>query len=162
VCAPSAYVYLQPWLEVAQAFALASFFILLCRFLSSEVDERRDVFFAPMKMMQKKSGNSTAQVVATYRRTWILIFQYPVVAVLVAIFTAIAQGADKYCFGSHKVYFAALWLEIIQKVSMVVAVVAVLKTYAQLKVELRPHRAIQKLFAFKLLIGLQFLQQVSS
>ncbi|KAM0811629.1 putative Transmembrane protein 184C [Seiridium cardinale] len=160
VCAPTAYVYLQPWLEVTQAFALASFFILLCRLLSSEIDERRDVFLAPMKLIQKKSGNSVANAVAAYRKTWIAVFQFPIITILLAIFTDITQGANVYCFGSHKTYFASLWLEIIEKISVAVAVIAVLRTYAQLKVELRPHRALQKLFAFKLLIGLQFLQQI--
>ncbi|KAI0123767.1 organic solute transporter Ostalpha-domain-containing protein [Xylariales sp. AK1849] len=160
VCAPRSYIYLQPWLEVAQACALACFFILLCRLLSSETDQRQDVFLAPMKLVQEKKEESTTEAVARYRRTWIRIFQYPVIAVLIAIFTAITEGADKYCFGSREPYFASLWLEILGKISVATAVISVLQTYSSLKVELRPFKAIQKLLAFKLLIGLQFIQGI--
>ncbi|KAH8198937.1 hypothetical protein TruAng_006898 [Truncatella angustata] len=160
VCVPVSYVYLHSWLGVAQAFALANFFILLCRFVSLETNTRRSVFLAPMKRLQEKTGSTTAKAVSAYRKTWILVFQYPLIAILIAIFADISEGADRYCYGSHKAYFASLWLEIIEKASMILAVIAVLRTYAKLKVELRPHRALQKLLAFKLLIGLQFIQQI--
>ncbi|KAI1849666.1 hypothetical protein JX266_004615 [Neoarthrinium moseri] len=160
VCAPAAYVYLHPWLEVAQAFAMAAFFILLCRLLASEVDELQDVFLAPLRIIQKNTGHSTTKLVAAYRRTWIFVFQYPIVSIMVAIFTAITESAGVYCHGGRKPYFASLWLDILSIASMGLAVVAVLKTYVKLKVELRPHRAMPKFLAFKLLIGLQFLQQI--
>lgn len=162
VFVPTAYAYLHPWLDVAQSFALASFVILLCRLLSSEADLNRDVFLAPMRVLQSKSGDSTVVAAGKYRRTWILVFQYPIVAVLVAIFTDITQGAGVYCYGSHKTYFASLWLEIATKVSMGAAIAVVIRLYGSLKKELAPHRALQKLLAFKMLIGLQFLQQVRS
>jgi hypothetical protein len=151
---------LQGWLEVAQAFALASFFLLVCRLLTSETDNRIDVFLAPMRIVQRRTGDSTAKAVGMYRRQWMYIFQYPIVSILLALLTDITQAAGKYCFSSHQVYFASIWVEIIGKISMVLAVISVLRTYMSLKAELRPHRTLQKLFAFKLLIGLQFVQQV--
>ncbi|KAF7537506.1 hypothetical protein G7054_g3648 [Neopestalotiopsis clavispora] len=160
ICAPAAYIYLRPWLNTAQAVAVANFFLLVCLLLSSEADDRRDVFLAPMRAMRAKSTKGAAKAANGYQRTWLVIFQYPVVSVLVSIFTDITQGANVYCFGSRHAYWASLWLEIVDKISMVLAVIAVLRTYGQLKEELKPHRALGKLFAFKALIGLQFLQQI--
>ncbi|ETS75599.1 hypothetical protein PFICI_12543 [Pestalotiopsis fici W106-1] len=160
ICAPAAYIYLRPWLNTAQAVALANFFLLVCRFLSSETDDRREVFLAPMQAMRAKSTKGAVKAANGYQKTWLLIFQYPVVSVLVAIFTAITEGANVYCFGSRHAYWASLWLEIVDKASTIFAIIAVLKTYSQLKEELKPHRALGKLFAFKTLIGLQFLQQI--
>ncbi|KAI0149387.1 organic solute transporter Ostalpha-domain-containing protein [Pestalotiopsis sp. NC0098] len=160
ICAPAVYIYLQPWLNTATAVALANFFILVCRLLTSESDDRRDVFLAPMRLMRAKGTKGAVRAANGYRRTWIMIFQYPVVSVLVAIFTDITQAAGVYCFSSSHAYWASLWLEIVDKASTAIAVISVLRTYQQLKEELRPHRALSKLFAFKALIGLQFLQGI--
>lgn len=145
---------------MAQAFALASFFLLVCRLLTAEADSRADVFLAPMRIVQGRTGASTARAVGPYRKRWIYVFQYPVVAILLALLADVTEAADKYCFGSHQAYFASIWVDVLGKISMILAVFAVLRTYMSLKVELHPHRALQKLFAFKLLIGLQFLQGV--
>jgi hypothetical protein len=45
ICFPSAAVYIQPWLHVFEGFALGSFFLLLCDYVSPHRDQR-DVFFA--------------------------------------------------------------------------------------------------------------------
>ena len=62
------------------------------------------------------------------------------------------------------VYFAdqflRIQLNIIHTFSLVVAVLAVLRFYMNLKTELKGHKPLAKLFAFKLLVGLTFLLKV--
>lgn len=55
ICFPTAEVYLRPWLEVAQANCLASYFLLLCEFVSPH-SEGRDVFFATIEISDKRAA----------------------------------------------------------------------------------------------------------
>ena len=50
---PNAYVYLDPWIDVFQAWALGSFFLLMCEFVSPSA-QFRDVFFAAFKVPQRR------------------------------------------------------------------------------------------------------------
>ena len=49
VCFPEAEVYIHPWLDLVEAVALGSFFLLLCEFVSPN-HEQRYVFFATKRM----------------------------------------------------------------------------------------------------------------
>lgn len=48
ICFPEAAVYIEPWLHVYEGFALGSFFLLLCDYVSPNRDQQ-DVFFATKK-----------------------------------------------------------------------------------------------------------------
>lgn len=54
-----------------------------------------------------------------------------------------------------------LQLNLIHVISNITAVIACLRFYKVLKVELAGHRPLSKLFAFKLLVGLNILMNVS-
>lgn len=60
VAAPETYVYLHPWTDLAQAFALGNFFLLMCELVSPN-KEQRDTFFAALKVPQKKSRRGHSQ-----------------------------------------------------------------------------------------------------
>jgi Organic solute transporter Ostalpha len=66
VCFPKAHVYLDPWLEVFQSVALGSFFLLMCEFVSPS-EKQRDVFFAALKVPDKKAGSGTRDGLIWYR-----------------------------------------------------------------------------------------------
>lgn len=51
---PSAAVYLRPWLEVAQAHCLATYFLLLCEYVSPNAEER-GFFFATLEVKDEKA-----------------------------------------------------------------------------------------------------------
>lgn len=51
-------------------------------------------------------------------------------------------------------------LEVISAISLAAAVLAILKCYKTLKPNIEGHRALLKLLAFKLLIGLTFIENV--
>lgn len=178
---PNAYMYINPWLDVFQAIALCNFFLLICHFVSPS-DSDRELFFAGLKVPQKKKkagrrggrrgrrgGDPEPEVeqepingLEWYRKRWLLIFQYPAIQTLVAIFTAITESQGVYCLVSSKPYFGHLWLDIVHNVSLTLAIIACLKMYGALKTQLAHHKPLAKLAAFKLLVGLTGLIQVCS
>ncbi|KAJ5190997.1 uncharacterized protein N7498_009982 [Penicillium cinerascens] len=159
VCFPKADVYLEPWLEVFQAIALASFFLLLCEFIASDNQTEVDVFFAAFEAPKKKNGERMHGL-EWFRKQWIAIFQYPVVAILVAIATDITQGAGIYCLDSNKPHFAHIWLTVVSSLSVSAAVMSVLNFYKALSTHLKGHQPLAKLLAFKLIVGLSFVERI--
>lgn len=166
---PNAYVYINPWLDFVQSIALCNFFLLMCQFVSPS-DEHREVFFAALKVPQKKKKSSARRGrgrrgepeveeepingLEWYRKMWMLIFQYPAVQALVAIFTAIFESQGVYCLASSKPYFGHLWLDIIHNVSLTLAIMSCLRLYGALKGRLAHHKPLAKLGAFKLLVAI--------
>ena len=49
VCYPEAEVYIHPWLDPVEGFALGSFFLLLCDYVSPHQHEREAFFAAKQK-----------------------------------------------------------------------------------------------------------------
>ncbi|KAJ0120224.1 hypothetical protein J7T55_001081 [Diaporthe amygdali] len=171
---PNAYMYINPWLDFVQSLALCNFFLLMCQFVSPS-DQHREVFFAALKVPQKKKkgrGGRRARGrggdygpepeveeepingLEWYRKMWMLIFQYPAVQALVAIFTAIFESQGVYCLASSKPYFGHLWLDIIHNVSLTLAIMSCLRLYGALKSRLAHHKPLAKLAAFKLLVAI--------
>ncbi|KAH8650700.1 organic solute transporter Ostalpha-domain-containing protein, partial [Ilyonectria robusta] len=91
---------------------------------------------------------------------WLMIFQYPVVSLTAAIATEIIEVAGIYCEYVTKPYFAKLWISVIRNILLVLAVLSVLKFYKALKTHTKEHKPLAKLFAFKLVVGLGFLQRI--
>lgn len=61
ICFPNLYVYLIPWLELFQAIALSTFFLLLCEYVAPS-EERRELFFASFTPpMRKRKSNKSGQ-----------------------------------------------------------------------------------------------------
>ncbi|KAM0234088.1 hypothetical protein ACHAP5_010191 [Fusarium lateritium] len=149
ICFPSAAVYIQPWLHVFEGFALGSFFLLLCDYVSPHRDQR-DVFFAT----KRKNG------MRWFNTRWIMIFQMPVIAIGVAIATDITEAAGVFCEWSNARQFANIYLRVIMSVSLVVSVLAILQMYMLLKKDLAHHSPMLKLTAFKIVVGLTFLLEI--
>ncbi|KAJ5934092.1 hypothetical protein N7466_003639, partial [Penicillium verhagenii] len=162
ICKPYAYVYITPWLELFQAVALGSFFLLLCEFISRDSQSEIDVFFSAFQAPQKKQNKPSLGGLEWFRKQWIAIFQYPVVALLTSLATDFTQIAGVYCLESGKVYFAHVWLTIITEASVAFAVISVLTFYRALKSHLASHQPLAKLLAFKLIVGLTFLEKYSN
>ncbi|KAK2746107.1 DUF300 domain-containing protein [Colletotrichum kahawae] len=89
-----------------------------------------------------------------------VIFQYPVVSLLIAILTAITQAAGVYCEFASKAHFAKLWLSIIASVSLTIAIMTVIRFYMQLRGHLAHHQPLAKVLAFKLVVSLTFLENI--
>jgi len=66
ICFPKSTVNLLPWLDVFQAQALVSFFLLMCEYVSTS-HEQRDVFFATLTVKDKKAPRGRRSVYRWYR-----------------------------------------------------------------------------------------------
>ncbi|KAF4442354.1 hypothetical protein F53441_11782 [Fusarium austroafricanum] len=146
---PKAAVYIEPWLHVYEGFALGSFFLLLCDYVSPN-RAQQDVFFAT----KKKNG------IKWFKTRWAMIFQMPVVAILVAIATCITQAAGVFCEGESSRHFASIYLTVIMSISLVISVLSIMQMYFLLKKDLAHHNPMLKLTAFKIVVGLTFIQGI--
>ena len=165
---PQSYYYLAPWLDLVQAICLATFFLLLCEFISSNEDQR-SLFFAAIDIKSKRnkkaaSGRETfdspEKKLMWYRRKWIAIFQYPIIAAGVSIVTTITLSIGHYCANSFSPHFAHLYMFILSNISVTGAVTAILMLYQAIKIHLKHHLPLAKLGAFKLIVGLGFLEGI--
>jgi hypothetical protein len=125
VCFPKAAVFLEPWQAFYESLALGYFFLLLNEWISPS-DSQRDLFFSALRVPQKNDAPPLGGLewyrvciipmkrfyllTSTKKKKWIFIFQYPVVALGVAVATDITQAAGIYCESSNKPYFAHLWV----------------------------------------------------
>jgi len=153
---PVVYPYIKPWVHFFEAWSLCSFFLLLCEYLAPNHRER-DAYLAA-KNIPKKKG--TVQGHKWFQVRWILVFQYPVVAFLVAILTDITQAAGVYCIFSGGIHFAKFWLHLFNMISLVLVFLTLLQVFKHLKPELAVHNAMLKFIAFKIIIFLTVVQSI--
>lgn len=157
ICAvyPGSKVYIDPWLEVVQAFALGTFFPLLLEFIGTS-HEAREVLFAGHTIRRKwrKPKNGLAY----YRRRFVLIYQYPPVSILMALLANITHAAGVYCPYETKAWWAKIWITVIVKTSLVVAIITIVFFCSVMRPQILGQRAFAKLFSFKMVVALSFIQ----
>ncbi|OOF96844.1 hypothetical protein ASPCADRAFT_206984 [Aspergillus carbonarius ITEM 5010] len=161
VCFPSSYVYSSSWPDPFEGVALYTFFLLLCEFIAPS-DEQRVQLLATQQIKPSRLRRRAPPVdgLAWFKRTYYVVLQYPVVALITTVIACITQGAGVYCLDSKEPYFAHIWITIIKNVSVSFAVLAVVKFFMQLKSHMEGHRAFAKLLAFKLIVGLVFMESI--
>lgn len=157
ICAvyPGSKVYIDPWLEVVQAFALGTFFPLLLEFIAPS-HEAREAFFAEhtIRRRWRKPKNGLAY----FRRRYVLIYQYPPIAVLMALMANITHAVGVYCPYETKYYWAKIWITVIVKTSLVVAIITIVFFCSVMRPQILGQRAFAKLFSFKMVVALSFIQ----
>ncbi|KAJ5720452.1 uncharacterized protein N7483_008386 [Penicillium malachiteum] len=156
---PNSYVYLEGWTEVFQAIALYSFHMLLIDFLAPS-EKQRDIFFENFKVKKSFKKGQYREGLSWLKLSYYCTLQYPIVVFLVAIGQSIAQAFNVYCLDSNKPGFAHIWLELLQEVSVTIAINAVIRFYANTKDYMKEHKPLLKLLSFKLIVGLIFLEQI--
>ncbi|KAJ2975465.1 hypothetical protein NUW58_g8348 [Xylaria curta] len=72
--------------------------------------------------------------------------------------TACTEAAGVYCLTAHDAHHAHLYLIVFKTISTFLALLAVLRTTLPVRAEVKKHRAMTKLWAFKALIFLQVAQ----
>ncbi|KAJ5759507.1 hypothetical protein N7520_006663 [Penicillium odoratum] len=157
---PNSYVYLEGWTEVFQAVALYAFHMLLIDFVSP-TERKRDEFFGKLKVKKIFRRNQYRDGISWLKLSYYSTLQYPIVIFWVAIAQSVAAAFDRYCLDSNKPAFAHLWLQIVQEVSVTIAINAVIRFYANTKDYMQEHKPLMKLLSFKLMVGLIFIEQVA-
>ncbi|KAJ5082264.1 hypothetical protein N7532_011307 [Penicillium argentinense] len=159
VCFPNAYVYLTGWTKVFQGVALYWFLMLLCDFVVPK-DQHRAEFFASLRIPKRFSTTKTTDGLSWLKSTWFFVLQYPIVTFILAIAQSITQAQGLYCLQGKKVYFAHLWITIIGIISLAMAMINILRFHGNLKSYMEEHKPMMKLLAFKMIVGLEFLEQI--
>uniref|UniRef100_A0A8H7KD61 Uncharacterized protein n=1 Tax=Bionectria ochroleuca TaxID=29856 RepID=A0A8H7KD61_BIOOC len=147
VAFPGASVYMHPWLDVIEGTALGSFFLLLCDYISPS-QEQREIFFAT----KPKCG------IKWFKLRWLQIFQFPIIALVLAIIANATAATGAFCEWRRTPGSLNFWIRLIGAVSLVMAMVSILQVYGATKVDLARNRPLAKLFAFKAVVGLTFIQ----
>ncbi|CEO60463.1 hypothetical protein PMG11_05090 [Penicillium brasilianum] len=159
ICFPNSYVYLTGWVEVIEGIALYTFLMLLCDFLAPN-DRNRVDFFASLRIPSRMDKTKTNDGLTWLQETWYSVLQYPMVAILIAIAICITEAAGVYCLESNNRHFAHLWLNITRIISLGFAISAIIRFYTNLKSHMQEHKPLTKLVAFKMVIGLVFLENI--
>lgn len=64
----------------------------------------------PSDPVEGRAKREVYKLILSLKRSWIFIFQYPVVAVATAIATDVTEALGVYCQYESKAYFAKLWV----------------------------------------------------
>ncbi|KUJ18918.1 DUF300-domain-containing protein [Mollisia scopiformis] len=139
--------YLKPIESAYEAFALASFFLLLCAYVQEDDNERQTFL-------------QTSGTMKQYTAATIGSFQFPVVMIVLLVVTEITQATGSYCETSNSIHFAHIWVTVLSALSTVVAISSVLRYYKALKPTIKHRKPLSKLVGFKAIVFLNFVQTI--
>jgi len=153
-------VYLKPWMNVCEAFALASFFFLVCDFLSPSMDDQ-NAQFKNFQLNAQNGIGASGDGLASSKKVRNLVCQYIIVTIIVAVATDVTQAIGVFCGNSNNAHFAHIWLTIIRAISAAVAILAIIGFVKKSHSRIPSQRIWAKLIAFKLIVGLDFVQTLA-
>ncbi|KAI0017102.1 organic solute transporter Ostalpha-domain-containing protein [Xylariomycetidae sp. FL0641] len=168
---PSTYGYIAPWHPVLETYALSHFYLFLCELLAPPDCSREEIFLTPLVIAKRKQqrgelkkrhggGPKPKDLSKYYRVRWTIIyFAFPF-NVLIAIVSDLANAAHSYCINLNDGGHGHIWLNLSQSFTVGAAFVCIVMSISVLSKELKPYKAVAKLIAFKMLIGLQVLQEL--
>ncbi|KAI8955577.1 organic solute transporter Ostalpha-domain-containing protein [Xylaria longipes] len=169
---PRTYVYLYSVVIICEPVTLTCFFLFICETLAapfststsistpSSPPSRRSIFLSPLVTGAGRLGIplTNGRVFNPFRRSWIGVAQGIPVAWVVAIASIATEAKGVYCLTAHDAHHAHLYLLVVKTVSTFTALLSVLRTTLPVRAEVKKHRAMTKLWAFKTLIFLQVAQ----
>lgn len=166
-------VYFEVLRDCYEAFAIASFFSLLCSYVAADLHQQKIYFRSitpmnwvwPMKYFQKCTGGAEAgwlrkprSGLTWFNVIWVAIFQYCFIRVFCTIVAVVTQAFDRYCLESLNPAFSHIWVMVIEAIAVTVAMYCLIQFYIQLRKDIQRHRPLLKVLAIKLVIFLSFWQ----
>ncbi|KAH8884808.1 putative DUF300 domain protein, partial [Thozetella sp. PMI_491] len=166
-------IYFQVLSDCYEAFAISSFFALMCHYVGPDLHEQKEFFrnlrpitpwVWPVNWFAKCCGGErgpwrTPQSGLTwFNIIWIGIYHYCFIRVAMTITAVVTQYFGKYCESSNSPVFAHIWVLVVESIAVFIAMYCVIQFYIQLKVPLAVHRPFLKVLAIKLVIFLSFWQ----
>ncbi|KAF2112556.1 organic solute transporter Ostalpha-domain-containing protein [Lophiotrema nucula] len=166
-------VYFEVIRDCYEAFAIASFFTLMCHYIAPNLHEQKEYFrnievknwVWPLNWVQKCTGGENKGFMRKPRSgltwfniVWISIFQYCFIRPFFTVVAVVSQGFGRYCQSSWNPQFAYPYVAVFEGLSVTVAMYCVIQFYVQLKTDLAPHRPFLKVLCIKLVIFFCFWQ----
>ena len=168
-------IYFEVIRDCYEAFAMASFFALLCHYIAPDLHNQKDYFRGvrpvnwvwPMGWCQRCTGGENQGLLRRPRSglTWFNViyfgvFQYCFIRVFMTIVAVASQAAGRYCLESLHPAFAHIWVMVIEGGCVTIAMYCLIQFYVQLREDLAEHRPLLKVTAIKLVIFLSFWQTI--
>ncbi|KAK5137860.1 hypothetical protein LTR08_006629 [Meristemomyces frigidus] len=169
-------VYFEVLRDCYEAFAIASFFTLLCHYVAPDLHEQKEFFrqlqpiqnwFWGVFGMQKCTGGQNKgpfrkprSGLTWFNIIWIGVFQYCAFRVLFTIVSVITQEFGVYCEASLSPAFAHVWVTCFLAASVTVAMFCLIQFYLQLRKVLAEHKPFLKVLCIKLVIFFSFWQSI--
>lgn len=167
-------IYFETLRDCYEAFAIASFFTLLCHYVADDLHQQKNYFRTvkpkkwvwPMGWIQKCWGGEKGiwrtprSGLTWFNVIWVGVFQYCFVRVFFTCVAVVTQAFNLYCSESVSPAFAHVWVMGFEAVSVTIAMYCIIQFYVQLKDDIAEHKPILKVAAIKLVIFLSFWQSI--
>lgn len=167
-------VYYEVLRDCYEAFAIASFFSLLCAYLADDLHHQKNYFRVikpkpwiwPMRWFQKCCGGERGCLrtprsgLTWFNVIWVAVFQYCFIRVSMTITAVISQYFDRYCLESLNPAFAHVWVMVIEAIAVTITMYCIIQFYVQIRQDIAQHSPILKVLAIKLVIFLSFWQTI--
>lgn len=167
-------VYYEVLRDCYEAFAIASFFSLMCAYVAPSLHDQKEYFrtirpkpwIFPIKQMQVCCGGENGWLrtprsgLTWFNIIWVAVFQYCFFRVAMTIVAVLTQYWGRYCLESLNPAFSHIWVMVIEGVAVTIAMYCVIQFYYQLREDIAQHKPIMKVIAIKLVIFLSFWQTI--
>ncbi|KYK61387.1 DUF300 domain protein [Drechmeria coniospora] len=169
-------IYFQVISDCYEAFAIASFFALICHYVAPDLHSQKDFFRAmypikpwvmPVNWFAKCCGGDRGpwrtpkSGLTWFNIIWIGIYHYCFVRVAMTISAVITQYHGRYCESSNSPVFGHIWIIVINALAVTVAMFCLIQFYIQLKEPLAEQNLFLKIVAIKLVVFLSFWQSAA-
>ncbi|KAI3401340.1 hypothetical protein diail_11423 [Diaporthe ilicicola] len=169
-------VYFAVISDCYEAFAISSFFALLCQYTAPDLHSQKQFFRElhpvkqwvwPVNWFKKCCGGdrgpwrTPVSGLTWFNIIWIGIYHYCFIRVAMTITAVVTNKYDRYCESSNSPYFAHIWCVAIDSVAVTIAMYCVIQFYVQLRNELVSHKPFLKVLAIKGVIFLSFWQTMA-
>ncbi|QIX01117.1 hypothetical protein AMS68_006634 [Peltaster fructicola] len=168
-------VYYQVIRDCYEAFAIASFFTLLCHYIAPDLHQQKNYFrtihaknwFWSVFGLQYLTGGQNKGPLRRPRSgltwfnvVWIGVFQYCLVRVACTLAALFTQLTGRYCEHSINPAYGHFWVQVLTAVSVTIAMFCLIQFYIQTKDDLKEHSPFLKVICIKLVIFFSFWQQL--
>lgn len=158
-----------------EAFAIASFFTLLCHYIAPNLHEQKEYFrnitpknwFWGVFGLQRCTGGENKgpfrkprSGLTWFNIVWIGVFQYCFIRVFFTIVSVLTEYYGRYCEASLSPAFAHIWVTAFEAVSVTIAMFCLIQFYIQLREDLAEHKPFLKVLCIKLVIFFSFWQTI--
>ncbi|KAI9667002.1 MAG: hypothetical protein M1829_005609 [Trizodia sp. TS-e1964] len=167
-------IYYEVLRDCYEAFAIASFFALMCSYTAPSLHDQKIYFRGlrpkpwvwPVTMANKCCGGEKGifrtprSGLTWFNIIWLGVFQYCFIRVIMTVVSVITQATDKYCESSLNPAFAHIWTLFFNASAVTIAMYCLIQFYVQLRTDLAAHKPLIKVVSIKLVIFLSFWQNL--
>ncbi|KAK4448135.1 organic solute transporter Ostalpha-domain-containing protein, partial [Podospora aff. communis PSN243] len=170
-------IYFQVLSDCYEAFAISSFFSLMCHYIAPDLHEQKMYFrdMYPIKPWvwplswfracccgQKGPWRTPKSGLTWFNIIWIGVYHYCFIRVAGTITAVVTQYFGKYCEVSNSPVFAHIWVVAVESLAVTIAMYCLIQFYVQLRntEQLAPNQPFLKILAIKLVIFFSFWQSV--